>query len=290
MRSCLVALLLLATASPAIASPLALTAASHGSALDLSFENHAGTKLTLETHVRAGIDHYDWLTVELTANKVHRTLHFIETRTRASPVSETIAPGGVLTKSIDLAFWAVREGNGGPLAPGTYEVDVRWDTGTHGCGGLCPTLVAKTRLTIVAPIEKPCTESPASHSGLELLVHQDGGVLEVGVHNVDPRAHCVAGYIKTHETQSDWLTVTLDGKRTLHFDDSRDKSVAVHLELAPGATAWTRWDLGAWARRSRNGGAPLVPGARSSTVTYDATRETGAWNGKLVASLGIRVP
>src|SRR5882672_4231378 len=63
-------------------------------------------------------------------------------------------------------------------------------------------VTATTKVAIAAPVEKRCTESPPSKTGLAMLARIDGSVLEVGIHNVDTRVHCIAGYIHTFEQQS----------------------------------------------------------------------------------------
>ena len=285
MRS-LFGLLVLLAATPAFAAdPVSMTAASHASALDLTFTNATKHKLTMTTHVAAGIDHYDWLTVELTANKLRRTLMFVESRKGAAPIDEDIEAGKSITRSVDLAFWAIRQGE--PLAPGDYDVVATWDTSKEARGPRFKA-TAKTKVTIAAPVEKSCKDK--AQTGLELLVRDGNGKLEVGLHNIDATTHCVAGYIKTHEIQSDWLALDVDGKRTLHFDDEREKSYPVTIELAPGATAWTTWDLVDWAKRQRNGGKPISKGTTWATATFDASRERDTWRGKLSTRFVLVAP
>jgi hypothetical protein len=118
-----------------------------------------------------------------------------------------------------------------------------------------------------------------------LLAFHENGNVEVGVHNIDTKPHCIAAYIKTHEIQSDWLSLAID-KRVLHFADERDKSYPVYVELASGATSWTQWSLDGWAKRRRNGGA-LVRGTFMTTATYDATGERQAWRGHVSTEFAI---
>lgn len=276
-----------AAARPAPSFSFAVTA--HGSALELAFTNPTKQQLAVETHVRAGIDHYDLLAVELVDSAgAKRALTFVETRTKAVPVVEAIAPGATITDRVDLQFWAVRTGNGSaPLAPGDYQVTATWDG----------VLTSTTKLTIAAPVETHCADAwnttprrATAAPSLELLAHQVGTtpVLEVGIHNFDTVTHCVASYIAPG-AQSDWLTVTI-GKRTLHFDDVRDKAYVVTVELAPGATAWTRWDLAAWAARGRNGKQALPSGVQWLTVGYDATREGDGMGVQLSTQVAMSLP
>jgi hypothetical protein len=275
------------------AQPVAMTAATRGSALDLTFTNQGKQPFSMDTYVHAGlVDHYDWLTVRLTSKATQRTLHFVETRTRAAPIRETIPAGGSVTRSINLVAWAIREGNGAPLEPGSYQLEATWETDDASCKGKCPVYKATARLEIAAPAQKSCEDT--SKSGLELLARQVDGALEVGLHHVDKGPHCVAAWIQTHEIQSDWLSLTLDPgtkqQRELRFDDSRDKSAPVFVELAPGSTSWTRWDLASWAQRARNGGVPMPKGAWWADVHYDASGEAKVWNGKLTTKVGLHWP
>lgn len=70
-----------ATAGP---SPVAMSVATHGSALDLTFTNQTKQTLRLATYVRAEHDNLDWLTVKLTSNGTTRTLRFLESRKKAA--------------------------------------------------------------------------------------------------------------------------------------------------------------------------------------------------------------
>jgi hypothetical protein len=298
-------LCLLVMTGSAMAEPLDLAVATHGSTLELTFTNTSKHALTMTTHVRAGIDHYDWLTVKLTA-KAHapaaaamtRTLHFIETRTKAIRIDEDIAAGKSLAKSVDLVPWALREGNGDtPLAPGTYDVVATWDT-MHETKGPKVTLVANTTLVIAAPTESLATPAcnDSATTGLELLAHQVGttATVELGVHNNDTKPHCIEGYIKTHEIQSDQLAIEFPEHpadktpRRIELWDARDKSYPVYLELAPGATAWSTWNLADWA--SRKHGKPLPHATVWMTARYDGAHVRDAWRGALATSFGVRLP
>ncbi|HUJ63331.1 MAG TPA: hypothetical protein VLX92_32755 [Kofleriaceae bacterium] len=292
---CGLALVLVSTTAAAGAPsvPLSLSATSHASALDLGFRNVTPDPVQLTTYVQADGPSYDFLTVTLTAGARVRVLHFMRSHDKTIAHDETIAPGGTTELSVDLAAWAVRAGNGGPLVPGRYDAAIEWNTGALGCAGRCPTLRATTAVTIPAPEEAECHEVPPSHDGLALLLYQDrDGALEVGVHNVDRAQHCIFGYVKTYEIQSDWMTVEILG-HTLHFDDDRDKAYPVMVRLAPGATEWRRWDLAAWGMRERNGRFMVPATARAivtATVRFDASRERDVWNGKLEAALAIAAP
>jgi hypothetical protein len=237
----------------------------------------------MTTHVRAGLDHFDSLKVKLTG-KTTRTLQFHETRTKAIPIDATIAPGKSIDVHVDLALWAIRWDKGEPLAADTYAVEATWEATTPKLK-----LVATTKLSVPAPKEASCKDS--STKGIELLARQVGKtpVLEVGLYNKDTGPHCVYGIIKTHETQSDWMKVTFD-KRTLGFNDDRDKSAPQAIELLPGATYWVKWDLAEWAKRKRNGGTAPATGTVWMDVTYDATRERDVWHGAIKTALGFVFP
>jgi hypothetical protein len=293
MRSA-IALFVVTISSAASAAPLEMTASTHGSFLDLTLKNTSGAPLELTTHIKAGNEHYDWLSVSLTGAAT-RTMRFIENRDKSAPVTEKLAAGASLTRSIDLAQWAILANNGDPLAPGAYDVLANWDTTTSSFTGPKVKLVATTKLVIPAAPEKSCTDKGAK-TGVVLLAHQIGttSTLEVGLHNIDKVTHCVAAYIKTHEIQNDWLVFDLHGAsgkpRRIELDDARNKSFPVYVELAPGATAWTKWDVAAWALRKRNGAAAVSKGTVWLEAMYDASRESDAWSGKTGASIGVTFP
>jgi hypothetical protein len=278
----LTAAVLVATVATAeAADPVALAARTSGSSLELTFTNVSTAPVTMTTHVRAGRDHHDWLTVKLTGAAT-RTMKFWESRDKSAPIDATIAPGATVSRTIDLAAWAILAGNGGPLAPGTYDLEATWDARSPKMH-----LVATAKLVIAAPVEKRCTDKAST--GLVMLVRQAaaGGPVEIGIHNVDGATHCIAGYIKTHEIQSDWLTLDVHptsgrgAPRKIGLNDDRNKSYPVHVELAPGATHWMTWDLAAWALRKRNGAAALGKGMTWVDAVYDATRETDVWRGTI---------
>lgn len=273
--------------APAIASadPLTMKVASHAGQLDVTWTNTTAAPVKMMTHVRAGDLHYDYLTVKLTAGKTTRTMHFIESRTKAIPIEETIAPGKSLTRSVDLVWWSIHgENTGGPL-DGSYDVEATWDT---GAAAPKVKLTASTKLVIPAAKETSCKDSGST--GIELLGHQGAGSkVEVGLHNTDTATHCVYGYIKTHEIQSDWLVLVVGDKaqRRIGLSDDRDKSAPVAIELPPGATAWSTWDLADWSKR--HGAKPLA-GSFWLTATYDAGRERDVWHGKVTTGFSVKLP
>jgi hypothetical protein len=290
------ALLVLLAPAIAAADPLAFTVAGKGSQLELTFKNTSAKPVTMTTHVRAGLDHYDWLTVKLVGKTTKRTLRFIEVRTKAIPVDETIAPGKSLTRSVDLVAWSWIAGNGEPLLPESYDVEATWDT-TASASGPRVKLIAKTRLAIPAPIETGCTETGKPKDKLALYTRQVGSgmVFEVGLHNTDTVARCIYGIIQTHEIQNDWLTLSfaIPGEpmpRTIKFSGDRDKSYPKTYELPPGAALWTTWDLAEWNKR-QPGAKPLPSNINLwVTATWDASRERAVWNGVLTSRFGMRLP
>jgi len=274
----------------AVAEPgqVAMSIATHGSAIDLTFTNPSQQTLSLRTHVRATHDNYDWLTVKLTATGKTRTLRFQENRKKAVPVDVELLPGKSTTVSVDLVTWSTRANNGEPLRAGTYDVEATWDMSKQTTGPVF-TATAKTTLVIAAAKEATGCGAKETTTGLELLVHADKDTIEFGVHNIDTGPHCIEAYIKTHEQQSDQLSieVPLAGKTTreVAFNDDRDKSAPAYNDLAPGATTWTTWKLADWT--SRHGKRPLPKGPTLATAFYDATRVTNAWHGKLSAPVVI---
>ncbi len=285
---------------PAIAAadaPLALTVATHGSTLDLTFKNTSAAPVKLTTHVRAGLDHYDWLTVELAGKPGKRTLHFIESRTKAIPIDETIAAGASLTRSVDLVSWSLRGDNaGGPLEPGAYQVEVTWDMSRESSGPK-QKLTASTTLALAEARETACKEKPAIGAAkLDLLARQVGATkVQIGLHNTDSAIHCVHGIIRTHETQNDWLTVSFTAvgettRRTIGFSGDREKSYPVTYELAPGATVWNTWDLADWNKR-RPAAKPLpVKTTLWMTATWNAAGSRDVWRGIAATGFGMKLP
>jgi hypothetical protein len=136
----------------------------------------------------------------------------------------------------------------------------------------------------------------AKGAKLELLAEQapgGGARIRVGLHNTGTDPVCVYTSIATHELQHDWLELELTQgakKRSLRFDDDRDKSAPVTVSLAPGATDWQTFDVAAWAKRRRNGGEPLKKGEIAAHAIYDTTEETEVWAGRLERSFTLRVP
>lgn len=279
--------------APAIASadPLALTVASRGSALELTFENTSPAPVTFTTHVKAGLDHYDDLTVTLTGAKGTRKLRFWESRTKAIPIDETIKPGATLTRRVDLVMWSIRgENTGGPLAAGAYDVAVTWDMSK----GPKQKLTATTKLVIAEPKETGCKEKPGAPATLELLALQEPGTVKatIGLHNTDAVSHCVYGIIRTHEIQNDWLTLAFDHAGTRYaigLTGDRDKSYPVSYELPPGATLWTTWDLAAWHKRASKVKLPSNA-VVWITATWNASRERDVWRGTATTGFGMRLP
>lgn len=291
----MLALVTAAATSAHADAPLALSAATHGSTLDLTFTNTSTKPVTFTTHVRAGLDHHDDLTVELAGPKGRRTMTFWESRTKAIPVEETIAPGKQLTRHIDLVTWSLRGDNkGGPLEAGRYRVAVTWDM-TKASSGPTQKLAATTTLVLPEATETACTEPPAvATAKLELLATQQppGATVQVGLHNSDAVAHCVFGIVRTHETQSDWLAISIPtGKATLaiRLSGDRDKSYPVAYLLPPGATLWTRWDLALWAGRIRGAKLPAKQTVWA-TAAWDASRETTVWRGTATTGFQLALP
>lgn len=116
-------------AAPAEAKP-AISVAARGTLLDVTFENHGTEPVCMLTHVATTGEHFDWITVEVGGGPgPTRSLTFVDDRRESSPVSFEIAPGGRLTKTIDLGAWAKRRMNGSrALASGGYTVSLTYDS------------------------------------------------------------------------------------------------------------------------------------------------------------------
>jgi len=187
---------------------------------------------------------------------------------------------------IDLAFWATRADNGAPLEAGTYDTAITWKAPSG-------TLTGKATLVIPASVDKRCTD--ATPTGLVLLarVHPKSATVDVGIHNVDTKPHCIAAYVHAGERHHDWLTARIGTTAKvieLQFDDARTKAGIAYQELAPGATSWTTWDLAAWTKRTRNKAQTLPSGSTGIQLTYDARRETTVWRGLLDLTVYATLP
>ncbi len=286
-----------ADAAVAAAGPIAMTATAARGRLALTFTNTSAAPVTMATHITgARLPNHDWLTVELTGPGGVRSIGFVQPRYRGGLVTVELAPGATHTEVIDLIEWASEGAGAASLAPGSYAITARWDASRVAAGA--PFVgVATTTMTVVAPAAGPCTDDglpPASASHLTLLAHQapaGRATVEVGLYNAGDTRVCVDTHIKTHEIQSDWLTIGYADGATYHhamrviaFDDDRDKSYPVSVLLEPGQVAWQTFDVDAWAGRRRNGSEPLPAGGLSAQAFYDSTRETRVWAGKLTSA------
>lgn len=273
------------------AEPYTLTVATHGSSLDLTFHNQTAKPIKIPMRIIADFFQYDWLTVTLQAKTATRTLRFIADRDESGMQTVDLAPNGSHTETIDLIPWSIRVGD--PLAPGDYSLSVAWDT-TRQPNGLRAT--ASTKLVIPAAVEKQC--KGVGSTGLSLLARQVGkaAVVEVGLHNTGTTTICAYAKVLAGEIQSDWLTISITDpkdpktQRQLWLDDTRTRSAYAYVELAPGATSWTRWDLAAWALRKRNGAAALPSGSTFATATYDSSSATDVWRGKVTTWFALALP
>lgn len=284
-----------AHAAPAT-SPVALTAAAERGRLTLTLTNTGAAPLEVATRVDAGArPQYDWLTVRLDDGRASRALRFIADRDRAAVATAALAPGAAATETIDLIAWAIRAGNGAPLAPGTYRVEVTWDA-TQASRGVRFAATATTTLTITAPAPTACARAgyraPADAQLIVLGAQAATGraTIYAGLYNIGAAAVCVDSHVATHEWQSDWLTVLYaDGakyhhaSRELELDDARDKSYPVSVLLEPGQAIWHTVDVDAWARRPRNGAEPLPAGSLYTQLAYDTSRARDVWAGRLVS-------
>lgn len=115
--------------APAGAAP-AITLATRGALLDVTFDNRGAAPICLLTHVATNGEHFDWITVEVGGGPgPTRSLTFVDDRREAASVSFELAPGGKLTKTIDLGAWAKRRMNGSrALASGGYTVSLTYDS------------------------------------------------------------------------------------------------------------------------------------------------------------------
>jgi hypothetical protein len=274
-------------------------AASHAGNLEVTLGNASARPIKVLTEVNTGaaLRSVDPLTVTLrdAAGQV-RTITFVGDRKESEPILTPLAPGGSTVVSIDLAAWAVA-GGGAPLAPGRYAATLRWDDSHAPAAWQVAPVVATavTTVEIPAPIATACEaasyRAPAQ-AQLTLLTRQRPGsraTLDVGLHNRGP-AVCVWSYVDVGDPQSDWLSVEVGGQ-TLRFVTARTESRPVSVTLPPGATAWTTWDLEAWARRQRDVGPGRLPtGSLEAHVRYDAHASTTTWAGVLTANAWLTIP
>lgn len=285
------------------ASAIALAASTDRAVLTLTLTNASGAPVEIASRLDDDArGQYDGLTVRLDDGHAVRTLRFVDDRDRTVVISKPLTPGAAATEVIELVPWAVRAGNGAPLAPGTYRVDVTWDA-SQATRGARFVATATTTLTITAPTTTACARTgyraPAG-ARLVLLGTQAAtgrASVHAGLYNGGTEAVCVASHIATHEWQSDWLTVRYsDGgkyhhaSRMIGLDDARDKSYPVSVLLEPGQAIWHTVDVDAWARRPRNHAEPLPAGSLYTQLGYDTSRATDVWAGTLrSASFGLDV-
>jgi hypothetical protein len=285
------------------APPIALAASAERGILTLTLTNAGPAPIEIATRVEAGArPQYDGLTVRLDDGRAPRALRFVDDRDRAAVVTTPLAPGAAVTESIDLIAWAVRAGNGAPLAAGTYRVEVAWDA-TQATRGVRVAATTTTTPTTTAPAAAACARAgyraPAGARLIVLGAQAPTGRATVyaGLYNAGTEPVCVDSHVATHEWQSDWLTVMYaDGakyhhaSRVIALDDARDKSYPVSATLEPGQVIWHTVDVDAWARRPRNGAEPLPAGSLYTQVGYDTTGATDVWAGRLVSeSFGLTV-
>jgi hypothetical protein len=53
---------------------------------------------------------------------------------------------------------------------------------------------------------------------------------------------------------------------------------------------WQAVDVGAWARRTRNGAEPLSSGSLYAHAVYDTREMAGAWAGRLITQFELIAP
>src|SRR5262249_42101413 len=153
----------LAVSTPAFAGTFDATATSTGSRIDIALVNRSTAEIEMHRASEGGVIQYGGLVVDL-AGAAPRRLGVVDPapgKLMIHPV-DTIAPGKTLVIGIDVQRYAILYDNGGPLPPGDYTATIRW---TQPCAG-CSAITATTKLTIAAPVEKHCTESPPSTTGL----------------------------------------------------------------------------------------------------------------------------
>ena len=126
-----------------------------------------------------------------------------------------------------------------------------------------------------------------------LLASVSASRLAIGLLNAGDETVCMWTHVATHETQSDWLRVEYRCGPDLcriAFQDDRDRSIPVSVEIAPGEVRWVSFDLAEWSLRRGNGRAALPKGPLELTVIYDTREETEVWAGELTArvSMGAR--
>lgn len=121
-----------------------------------------------------------------------------------------------------------------------------------------------------------------------LSVATRGALLDVTFENAGTAPVYIYTHMNADWEQYDWITVELTDAaghvREMHFTDVRDKSAPESVELAPGKRVTKTLDLAAWATHAGNGKRPLGAGSYKVSVSYDSSRETYAWAGKLSAT------
>jgi hypothetical protein len=97
--------------------------------LGVALRNVGAEPLTVLSHVDAGTTHLDWYVVSLTgADGSTRPLYLFDDRDESGPVAVVLAPGELVSHTIDLLWWAKRSPNADePLLPGEYEASVTYE-------------------------------------------------------------------------------------------------------------------------------------------------------------------
>ena len=184
-----------------------ISATTHGSTLELTIVNRTAAPIEVPNLMARGVVVYPDL--EVIIGK--RTLRFIEDDEILRQPATALEPGKSHVVAIDLARYAPRFGNGGPIAPGDYDAAIRW--GKLGA--------ATAKVKIPAAVARKCT--PAA-PGVEIYAERDGDAVAIVVHNAGTDPQCIA---------TSRVALVLDGTR----------NVPVHLKSQtfelPAGASWS---------------------------------------------------
>jgi hypothetical protein len=111
-------------------SAIAFLVSEEKGVLTLTWHNLSNQHVPIATHVFAGENHFDWITVKLINQSGEtRVLRFFENRDESAVIIADLAPGMMVHETLDLNLWAVRAINGKlPLASGIYQAEVLYNT------------------------------------------------------------------------------------------------------------------------------------------------------------------
>lgn len=123
--------------------------------------------------------------------------------------------------------------------------------------------------------------------GLSLGVSVTNSVVGLHLRNIGGFPLEVLSHVSTHEKHLDWFTLELIDafgvQRQIVLLDTRDRSVAIRVNLQPGECLEHFVDVRQWAGRLINGAADIATGSYQVFARYAVSGEEHCWQGHLEA-------